>query len=1182
MRLPNARRLFSLADSGGGGIPRLAAQRAILALALIAAALGAAALLHSSAAAQTNSIRVTISRHAIDGRIWHDNFIHWPRANLNQTGVTRVNDLIISGKTTLKFSSLRPYIALPTLSQITVSNGTLSNLRNLQQVPIGVTPFYLIWAVDVTPTADGPVTVRLPAGQLQGGAPYQDQRNAEASITLTARLGPPRAIWADLVSIPDRAIDPTRSRRAGDIMDFAVIFSEQVTVSGLPTVQLRTPGGVVDAVYHHVLDTYPRPNWYPTLNESRNGSGTSMLVFRHTVPAGGYPSGRTTIESNAIALPAGAMITDSDGNPAELALPPVFETLERLRPGPGTGFPTPEAAVGDAHTFDAVFSEPVVVSREPGAELAHFVVRIGTNAGEVEYPRAVYVGGSGTTRLTFQYVVTAEDDVGVFTGIFSPHMRVPQGFSIQNAAGIELSRPRYKQFRTVLTGYREGAQSPYPLTFSFRSTTAPLFTNHDVTVHLFSTDPARALLEPTSVLLRAFGTHPGDWEEPTPIAVTLPHDADAVDNNVQLRFRLETTRPGLNGFVGNWRLIRITDALTPGGPPCFLELVLSLADDSDNVVQAGDSLAVEAKLVYIDFYRMLDIDEPGRLSATGAVHWESNGRNRIGIPMQNLHNLGGAAPCRSVTIDGPTTWTCELDTEDSTIVVPVGTPDGVFTIHGAVDIDGLTYRGSLDVTVGNVDEVTSATLDFATDIAPGDSSDTPTNNWTGDDRPYPCSLNLGERTTFQLAVLNENDAASAAGEIDSIVLTTSAGSLSLLNPNGVCVGDDGRSCQLPVNLLNATNSDNIRIELAHPGEAGQATVRATVIAADGEEFKPDPLSVIFLGPPKTLAISAPDSPMLNFGTPDSGLDRDDLDLLTLSVTAADTAGNTVPVPSQLRFAELRDPAGEVVWSSSGGDATQNGLRVDWPLRWRDSGGEVVDTAQTTPGVQPRPLLDPEGNLQVEIDIDAEAAAKLTAGEYTLKLTAGGLSATQRIIVSGAPAAVSLSEPQGDGMAAQGGVITVTATVTDANGNPVTDGTPVTWAEPRLVGESPVLVQVSIDRVTSGGAASASYQVVGSGSSYLRATSGTGTDVQLFNAPPPAAPPPSPAEALTRRAPGGVSVWLGEGQTTASALLAGIPHATSIRTLRSGIWLRYSVVDGRLIPGSVDFVVRAGDILWPTN
>ena len=1181
MSLHNARRPFHLADSGGGGIPRRAAQRAILALALLAAALAAAALLHSSANAQTNSIRVTVSRLAIDTRIWHDNFIHWPRAMLDQDGVTRVNDLIISGKTTLRFSSLRAYPALPTLSNFTVSNGTLSNLRSaLRPAPIGVTEYYNIWDVDVTPTADGPVTVSLPAGQLQAAPPYQAQRNAAASITLTAQLGPPRAIWADLVSVDDRAISPTRSRSAGDIMDFAVIFSEQVTVSGLPTVQLRTPGGVVDAAYHHVLNTYPPPN-YPSRIEIRNGSGTSMLVFRHTVPAGGYSSGRTTIESNAITLPAGAMIADSDGNPAELVLPPVFETLERLRPGPGTGFPTPEAAVGDAHTFDAVFSEPVVVSREPGAELAHFVVQISTNEEVVIYRRAVYVGGSGTTRLTFQYVVTAEDDVGTFYGIFAPYMRVPQGFSIQNAAGIELSRPRYKQFRTVLTGYREGAQSPYPLTFSFRRTTAVLFNNHDVTVHLSSADPARALLEPTSFLLRAYGTHPDDWEERTPIALTLPPDADAVDNNVQLRFRLETTRPGLNGYVGNWRLIRITDAQAEAGPPCFLELVLSLADDSDNVVQAGDSLAVEAKLVYIDFYRMLDIDEPGRLSATGAVHWESNGRNRIGIPMQNLHNLGGAAPCRSVTIDGPTTWTCELDTEDSTIVVPIGTPDGVFTIHGAVNIDGLTYRGSLDVTVGDVDEVTSATLDFATDIAPGDSTDTPTNNWTGDDRPYPSSLNLGQRTTFQLAVLNENDAASAAGEIDSIVLTTNAGSLSLLNPNGVCVGDDGRSCQLPVNLLNATNSDNIRIELAHPGEPGAATVRATVIAKDGEEFTPEPLSVIFLGPPKTLAISAPQSPMLNIGTPDSGMDRDDLDLLTLSVTAADSAGNTVPVPADVRLAELRNPADEVVWTGSVG-TLQNGLRIDWPLRWRDSAGELVDTEQTTPGVQTRPLLDPDGNLQVEIDIDAEAAAKLTAGQYTLKLSAGGLSATQRFIVSGAPAAVSLSAPQGDGMAAQGGVISLTATVTDANGNPVTDGTPVAWAEPRMVGESPVLVQVAIDRVTTGGTASASYQVVGFGSTYLRATAGAGTDVQLFNSPAPAAPPPSPAEDLTRRAPGGVSVWLGEGQTTASALLAGIPHATSIRTLRNGQWLRYSVVDGRLIPGSFDFPVNPGDILWPTN
>ena len=1111
--------------------------------------------------------------------MWIDNFT--TRFGLNQDGITRANDLIISGKTTLQFSSARAYPALPTLSNFTVENGTLSNLRSaLRPAPIGVTVYYNIWAVDVTPTADGPVTVSLPAGQLQAAPPYQAQRNAAASITLTAQLGPPRAIWADLVSIPDRAIDPTRSRSAGDIIDFAVIFSEQVTVSGLPTVQLRTPGGVVDAAYHHVQA--PRPNWYPSRIEMGNGSGTSMLVFRHTVPAGGYRSGRTTIESNAITLPMGAMITDSDGNPASLALPPVFETFETLDTG-GPGLPrrADPPNVGDAYDFVAVFSEPVDVSVEPGADLAYFPTYILTNAGVTSPVNAAYVGGSGTTRLTFRYVVTAGDNVQRHNGIHSTLsriMRIPQGFSIRNAAGIELSRPLPKQAQTIFVGYEEGTR--VQLRFRF---TRPIVGGHDFTVHFVSSDPDRVSFSPASVLLRDSDEYPGDWGEWNLTTATLHADDDSVDNDVRLRFRLETTFSRFDGYIGSWipNPMRITDTRAAGGPPCFLELVLSLADDSDNVVQAGDSLAVEAKLVYIDSYRMLDIDEPGRLSATGPVHWESNGRNRIGIPMQSLHDLGGAAPCSSVTINGPTTWTCELDTEDSTIVVPIGTPDGVFTIHGAVNIDGLTYRGSLDVTVGDVDEVTSATLDFATDIAPGDSTDTPTNNWTGDDRPYPSSLNLGQRTTFQLAVLNENDAASAAGEIDSIVLTTSAGSLSLLNPNGVCVGDDGRSCQLPVNLLNATNSDNIRIELAHPGEPGAATVRATVIAKDGEEFTPEPLSVIFLGPPKTLAISAPQSPMLNVGTPDSGMDRDDLDLLTLSVTAADSAGNTVPVPADVRLAELRNPADEVVWTGSVG-TLQNGLRIDWPLRWRDSAGELVDTAQTTPGVQTRPLLDPDGNLQVEIDIDAEAAAKLTAGQYTLKLSAGGLSATQRFIVSGAPAAVSLSAPQGDGMAAQGGVISLTATVTDANGNPVTDGTPVAWAEPRMVGESPVLVQVAVDRVTTGGTASASYQVVGFGSTYLRATAGAGTDVQLFNSPAPAAPPPSPAEDLTRRAPGGVSVWLGEGQTTASALLAGIPHATSIRTLRNGQWLRYSVVDGRLIPGSFDFPVNPGDILWPTN
>ena len=1181
MKLPDARRdrLRSLpsgrtaarADSGGG-VRRRSAPRALLALALLAFACAAAAALHSNAAAQTtNNIEFDFfTTEAATARVVY--------AALEL--VPRPSDLDITGKVTLKIKTDIPIrrVGINTdtmlrLADLTVTNATLSNFTNVQ-------PWWQAWTVDVTPTASGPVTVGIPAEVLEGYWPVQrSRRNPAGSVTLNYQPGAPKVRWAAFTSRYALWGDRGGPHAAGSFIDLTVTFSEHVTVVGSPTVSIRPPGGALaNAVYH-------------------SGSGSSVLVFRHTVPAGGYGRGGTTIVSDSIALPPGASIKDAASptpNDAALTLPPRHEELLSLRPGSGTGLPRPGSTVGDEYDYEAIFSEPVAVSHEPGAELAYLRVVFRTKDGGTTRVRAVYVGGSGTNRLAFRYTVAAEDNVQRRTASWNS-LDLPQGASIRSVAtGIELSRTWVPRYHITQTGHAAGAEvwNQFGL--------QPVVVGHDVTVHFFSSDPARLSIAPASLLFRDYAKYPGDWDwqDRRRIRATLHPDSDGIANDIHIGYRLETTDPNRDGeTVDEWATLRIVadgqigaDGRIIVAPPGSLELVLSVADDSDNVVQAGDSVTIDARLVYVDGYRELAITEPGTLNLAGGVEWENSGRRQIAIPAQALEQrLDSGGVCTRVTIDGPDTWTCELETEDSTIVVP----DGAFTIRGAVEIEGITYHGSLDVTVADVDEVASVAFDFATDIAPGASTDTPTRNWTGDDQPYPNRLARGERTRLRLTVLNENETASATGSIASILLTTTAGSLSLLRPEGDCLGGGGRSCQLPISLLNGVNSDNIQLELAHSGEAAQAAVRATVIANDGEEFSPEPLSVAMLGAAQTLVISEPDSPILNVGTPDAlnPMDVDSRDLLTLSVTALDAAGNTVPVPAQARRAELRGPDGEVVWSGSDGGARRNGVRVDWPVRLRWSGASslaidqedrLADVNFGVPGTQPRILLDPDGNLQAQIDVDAWSTRPLTAGEYTLKLTAGRLSATQRIIVSSEPAAVSLSEPQSGGAIAQGATITVTASVTDADGNQVPDGTPVTWAEPRLVGESPVLVQVSVDRTTTDGTASASYQVVGWGSSYLRATAGTGTDVQLFNAPAPAAPPPDPAEALTRRAPGGVSVWLGEGQTTASALLAGIPHATSIRTLRAGIWLRYGVVDGRVVPGSFDFIVRPGDILWPTN
>jgi len=384
------------------------------------------------------------------------------------------------------------------------------------------------------------------------------------------------------------------------------------------------------------------------------------------------------------------------------------------------------------------------------------------------------------------------------------------------------------------------------------------------------------------------------------------------------------------------------------------------------------------------------------------------------------HPTVALSTCMDTTADGVTTWTCDLTTVDAAeddaamINIPAGTPDGTFTISGSVMVEGAAapYTASLEVEIGTVDEVAAAAFGFAPNPA-------------ADNAPYPATIPAGGETVLQLGVLNENGTASAAGSIASILFTTTSGSLSLLSPDSGCEGG-GLACQVDVDALNADNSNAIQIQLDGPGagQSGTATVSATVLSGDGETFRPDPLEVTFAGAAETLMISEPPTSLLNVNTPDAGDDLDNRDALTLSVSAADASGNSVLLDT-LTSVQLEDPDGKAV---SGVVAR---LKIE-----RDANG---DPDLDDDGNQ-QLVLDAAGNPQVELDVEVEAANALATGAYTLEVKAAGKTATQTINVSAGAAAVMLSV---EGTAEIGQRLTATATVTDADGNAVADGTPVT-------------------------------------------------------------------------------------------------------------------------------------------
>ena len=565
-------------------------------------------------------------------------------------------------------------------------------------------------------------------------------------------------------------------------------------------------------------------------------------------------------------------------------------------------------------------------------------------------------------------------------------------------------------------------------------------------------------------------------------------------------------------------------------------------------------------------------------------------------------------PCTSRSVDGLTTWTCPVYIGDTSITIPLGTPDGTFTISGVLTVDGVEYSDTLEVTIDEVDEVTEVQFDFAeyeSGVKLGER--------------YPDAIAAGETTRLRLGVLNEHGKASAGGSIASVLFTTTAGSLST-SIGGGCVGGGGLVCQIPVSALTAANADKIDLTVAHPGQgrSGAAEIRAAVVAVDGETFNADPLRVTLTGEAALLAISEPATSVLNVHTADFGAERDDRDMLTLTVRATDEEGRKAAVPTHSRRVVITGPDGRrveagtpydpasppaliVAWPKVGGSFAPHlgaprtaaellgsydvvnkwSLGVGWQWYSVDANGDPARGATNFVASDGDVLrfdnliLDADGNLQVELDVDAGRANPLTPGEYTLELRAGGLTARRSFSVVGEAAALTLSEATGS--TEDGGRLSLTATLADGDGNTVADGTPVRWEEGGTAAQV-VLVQLSAEAKTTDGRASATYLVVGQGSAWVRASSGEATNTRgMFNlgaAPAPA----NPAELLSSRTPGALAAWLGVGATSASALLAGLDGIDSIAVWRDGVWLRYEVVDGAAAGGAVDFEVRRGEIV----
>jgi len=198
---------------------------------------------------------------------------------------------------------------------------------------------------------------------------------------------------------------------SGQKLSFAVAFSEPIAVTGVPYLDLNVNGVARRAIYD-------------------SGAGTNQLLFSYTVAVNETAAaGKVVATGRSIQLPAGAAVTDLDRNvPVSLAYtPPGTSGVKVDGVVPVAASVTAPAAktyrAGQALVFKVNYSRAVYVNGTP-----QLMVSIGANVMP-----ASYIGGTGTTSLSFRYVV-APGDLSVMGVVLGNSVGLSGGW-IRDAVG---------------------------------------------------------------------------------------------------------------------------------------------------------------------------------------------------------------------------------------------------------------------------------------------------------------------------------------------------------------------------------------------------------------------------------------------------------------------------------------------------------------------------------------------------------------------------------------------------------------------------------------------------------------------------------------------------------------------------------------------------------------------------
>ena len=699
-------------------------------------------------------------------------------------------------------------------------------------------------------------------------------------------------------------------------------------------------------------------------------------------------------------------------------------------------------------------------------------------------------------------------------------------------------------------------------------------------------------------------------------------------------------------FERSFKVVKYSADEAPDTSAISPDFKITFIGDSDNIVAAGTSvdlkveetnatltrITVSGGLSFfqrIEEYRYLadntnkpdDDDDQLDLSMT-ASQW----RNVIGtiVPTHQVHLATSPGAGTIYETAGETRFSQPKRAEDDGTItaavgdtlreatlelhVPVGTTPGEYTVTaiGTYNRDGRDHvlvKPAI-LTVGDTSEVESVSFGLSsprrinlTSYVPGAApavinakamdkvgggakGDMPDGYDDDVSTKERSSISVGSANTTELtlSILNLSGKPSEADAITSIVISTTGGSLSANAGSTETYRCDSvqrtRACEIDISSYADAGDPlpaKIRLLLNAPETPGTAEVTAVVVAG-GEVFTPDAVTVTFYGPLDELDLGDASGTVLGYdvvgGDKDAGMDgesaedkgdadkgSDKRDQITFSVGAMDANGNTIRTPDLT--VKISDPDGVTV-SPSKYEKAQTGAL----------------------------------NNTLHIDVDTAATAALAAGTYTLEVSKGAKKASVEFDVvhtaDGIEAEASEMNPS-----EIGDTVTVSVEVS-SDGTAVADGTPVTFRASDKAGDTDsILIATTTETpMTKGGMAQVTYVTVGNGAAVVTATVADDTTPvnavlviqSTAGAPEPEAMPEEEASVSCLSELSGFATWSCGVEADASEIFGMVSGrgVTALHLWNGSTWVRYSVVDGAMVPGSSDFMVTKSDILYISN